>query len=310
MMSELVRALHERGFRQLLLEWPHMADWVLTDFVQDTQLEPNWQPPGWFYSALIAAVRDFNRTLPQAERVAVRGIDMNLQEYAGAQEFKGSLRGLSHHLTDPGPVAPFLQGDYSTSEAQVEQLETLRTALETGRSSLIGSWGQYWYETVIEMVEVNDLEVSAKIANSDESSFNGASAYLFDVGSAQYQVTLRTLLPVIPSNEKSREARFVFTDKKAIPGSTGRLRWQSEMSYLPAHLLLKRDGKRGYFIVEQLGDKNSAKFIAVSSAEEGRPLAFNMTPNTRIITEGRHGLNHGDEIEVTKQSKMSHGDKS
>ena len=118
------------------------------------------------------------------------------------------------------------------------------------------------------------------------------------------------ILPVIQSNEKSREARFVFTDKKAIPGSTGRLRWQSEMLYLPAHLLLKRDGKRGYFIVEQLGDKNSAKFIAVSSAEEGRPLAFNMTPNTRIITEGRHGLNDGDEIEVTKQSKMSHGDKS
>lgn len=179
----------------------------------------------------------------------------------------------------------------------------------TQRIASVGEMISYG-KPVIEMVEVNDLEVSAKIANSDESSFNGASAYLFDVGSAQYQVALRTILPVIQSNEKSREARFVFIDKKAIPGSTGRLRWQSEMSYLPAHLLLKRDGKRGYFIVEQLGDKNSAKFIAVSSAEEGRPLAFNMTPNTRIITEGRHGLNDGDEIEVTKQSKMSHGDKS
>ena len=167
MMSELVRALHERGFRQLLLEWPHMADWVLTDFVQNTQLEPDWQPPGWFYSALIAAVRDFNRTLPQAERVAVRGIDMNLQDYGGAQDFKGSLRGLSHHLTDPGPVAAFLQGDYSTSEAQVEQLETLRAALETGRSSLIGSWGQYWYETVIEMVEVERASVPIRAMRED-----------------------------------------------------------------------------------------------------------------------------------------------
>ena len=84
----------------------------------------------------------------------MRGIDMNLQDYGGAQDFKGSLRGLSHHLADPGPVAAFLQGDYSTSEVQAEQLQTLRAALETGRSSLIDPWGQYWYETVVEMVEV------------------------------------------------------------------------------------------------------------------------------------------------------------
>jgi hypothetical protein len=167
MMAELVRALHERGFRQLLLEWPHMADWILTDFVQDTQLEPDWQPPGWFYSALIAAVRDFNRTLPQAERVAVRGIDMNLQEYGGAQDFKGSLSGLSHHLTDPGPVAAFLQSNYETSGEQVEQLETLRAALETGRSTLIDSWGEYWYDTVAEMVEVERASVPIRAMRED-----------------------------------------------------------------------------------------------------------------------------------------------
>ncbi len=167
MMSELVRALHERGFRQLLLEWPHMADWVLTDFVQDTQLEPDWEPPSWFFSALIPAVRDVNRTLPQGERIAVRGIDMNLGDYGGAREFKESLRGLSHHLPDPGPVAAFLQGDYSTPAAREERLETLRAELEAGRSGLIDSWGEYWYETVVEMVEVERASVPIRALRED-----------------------------------------------------------------------------------------------------------------------------------------------
>ena len=167
MMAELVEALHERGFRQLLLEWPHMADWLLTDFVQDTRLEPGWEPPSWFYSALIAAVRDFNRTLPQAERVAVRGIDMNLQEYGGAPDFKGSIRALSHHLPDPGPVAAFLQGNYATPEAQVEVLETLRSELEAGQSDLRTLWGEYWYDTVVEMVEVERASVPIRALRED-----------------------------------------------------------------------------------------------------------------------------------------------
>jgi hypothetical protein len=167
MMAELVIALHERGFRQLLLEWPHMADWLLTDFVQEGQLEPDWQPPSWFYSALIAEVRDFNRTLPQPERVQVRGIDMNLQEYGGAQDFIGSLRELSHHLTEPGPVAAFLQRNYSTPEAQVENLETLRADLEAGRSGLMDSWGEYLYDTVAEMVEVERASVPIRAMRED-----------------------------------------------------------------------------------------------------------------------------------------------
>ena len=167
MMAELVRSLHERGFRQLLLEWPHMADWLLTDFVQDTRLEPDWQPPSWFYSALITAVRDFNRTLPQADRVVVRGIDMNLQEYGGAQDFTGSLRELSQHLTDPGPVAAFLQGNYATPDAQVENLETLRIELEVGRSVLRDSWGKYWYDTVVEMVGVERASVPIRAMRED-----------------------------------------------------------------------------------------------------------------------------------------------
>lgn len=179
----------------------------------------------------------------------------------------------------------------------------------TKRIASVGEMIEYG-KPIVEMIEVTGLEVSAKIANGDEKSFKAAESFIIDAGGEQYNVTLRALLPVIQSNARSREARFIFSDKKALAGSTGRLRWQSPVSYLPAHLLQKRDGKRGFFIVEKRDGKNMAKFIAVSSAEEGRPLLFNESTNTKVVTDGRHGLNDGDEVELTKLSAKGSGDKS
>lgn len=179
----------------------------------------------------------------------------------------------------------------------------------TKRIASVGEIIEYG-KPVVEMTEVKGVEVSAKISNSDEQSFKAAESFVVDVSGQQYKVTLRTLLPVIQSNTRSREARFVFSDNTALAGSTGRLRWQSPMSYLPAHLLLKRDGKNGYFIVENDGGKNTARFIAVGSAEEGRPLRFNAATGTQIVTDGRHGLNDGDDVELIQLNANGYEDKS
>jgi hypothetical protein len=65
LLGNLVQDLYAYGFRQLLLEWPHMADWLLVNFVGDTGLEPSWTPPNTMVGgSVVTAVRDFNRTLP------------------------------------------------------------------------------------------------------------------------------------------------------------------------------------------------------------------------------------------------------
>ena len=46
LMAELLRELHGRGFRQLLVEWTQVANWLLADYVNETGLEPDWEPPG------------------------------------------------------------------------------------------------------------------------------------------------------------------------------------------------------------------------------------------------------------------------
>ena len=168
LMVQFLRELHARKFRQLLFEWTQVADWLVDDFVLDGGLEPSWTPPLSIGGDMITAIRDFNRTLPENERIQVRPIDVTLQDYGGAESFLYSLGALTRHLPDPGPLSVFLQGDYDTSEKQKIQIDALRNELNASRSELIDSWGEHWYDTVVEMVEVELTSVSIRaIRDSD-----------------------------------------------------------------------------------------------------------------------------------------------
>ena len=166
-MAELVRELHSRGFRQLLLEFPHMADWLLADFVQDWGLE-GWQPPPWSFGLLCTAIRDFNRTLPEDQRIQVRGIDVNLSDYGGLSSFLDVIQGLADHLTDPGPIDAFLSAQHHTPEVHEAALTALRDDLQVRRTELIDAWGSYWYETVAEMVDVELVSVTVRAIREDD----------------------------------------------------------------------------------------------------------------------------------------------
>jgi hypothetical protein len=172
LMVELLRELHARGFRQFLFEWTQVADWLLADFVEDGGLEPDWAPPLSIGGDMLTAIRDFNRTLPEDERIRVHGVDVTLPDYGGGESFLWSLGRLAQHLPDPGPLSSLLQGDYDTPENQTSLLEALQAELSAGRSDLVASWGQHWYDTVVEMVEVELTSVPIRAireSNYDKS---------------------------------------------------------------------------------------------------------------------------------------------
>lgn len=164
LMGGLVRGLYDRGFRQLLLEWPHMADWLLADFVEDAGLEPGWTPPSTLVGGgVVAAVRDLNRTLPAgAERFSVRAIDVNLIEYGGAASFRNMLDTLSRHLGDRGPIDAFMSSGYATRESQTAAIGALRSGLQNDRTGLIANWGARWYDVVSEMAEVESASIAIR----------------------------------------------------------------------------------------------------------------------------------------------------
>jgi len=170
---QLIRDLHGRGFRQLLLEWPHMANWLVTDYITDGDLVPGWEPPNDLYFDLLQGVRDFNRTLDESDRFSVVGIDVNLSDYGGASSFRGIVTALTGHLSPAGPLSTFLQGTYGVPEEQMTRINALLDALDADRSSLRSAWGGEWFDTVSEMATVEALSIT--IRSTYETDYDRAA---------------------------------------------------------------------------------------------------------------------------------------
>jgi hypothetical protein len=159
---ELLHGLHARGFRQFLFEWTQAADWALADYVNDGGLLPNWEVPQLLGDPIVA-IRDFNRGLPEKERIEVHAIDIHLEDYGGTKSWLTYVDYVAQYaLPNQGPLAAFLQGNHDSYESHRLLLETLLAQLEDDRSKLNLSWGDYWYNTVIEMVEVELRSVAAR----------------------------------------------------------------------------------------------------------------------------------------------------
>lgn len=147
---------------------------------------------------------------------------------------------------------------------------------------------------VVQLVQVDELEVMANIALDDVASFRAAEAYVFQHNGSRYPLTIRSLVPMVESNARIREARLVFSNETSIAGSSGRLIWETPLAHVPARFLQLRDKVPGIFIVEN----NSARFVPLPDAEEGRPVQFDMNEATLLITDGRFGLRDGQAITV------------
>jgi hypothetical protein len=169
LVVELLRELHQRGFRQYLFEWTQATDWLLADYVNDGGMAPGWEPPHDIGGQILSAVRDLNRTLPIDEHMQVYGIDLQLPENGGAENWLGFVESLVNLLDDPGPLATFLQASHDTVQSHNEQLEALEDALKDRRSELIDSWGEVLYGTVVEMVEVELISITYRqLRESDD----------------------------------------------------------------------------------------------------------------------------------------------
>lgn len=149
---------------------------------------------------------------------------------------------------------------------------------------------------LLRLLDISSLEVSAQVQAFDADSLPIAEGLTLAVDEQRYPLTLRSALPMIDPNSRSREVRLEFAAKGAAPGSSGRLLWRLPNAHLPAEFLVQRDARQGVYVVRQ----GKAEFVAIKGAREGSPAAADITTDTLIVTEGRYGLNHGDAVSVVE----------
>ena len=160
-VATLAEDLHRSGFRQVLIEAPHMAGWLYDDYVHGGVLAPDWEPPK-FYKDRLVGIRAVNERLEPDERIRVRAIDVNEEHHGGGRAFRDVLESLVDILGDAGPVEAFTATPAGSPEEQRESIERLSESLGAESSTLSEDWGPEWFAHVEEMVEVERVSIDVR----------------------------------------------------------------------------------------------------------------------------------------------------
>jgi RND family efflux transporter MFP subunit len=147
---------------------------------------------------------------------------------------------------------------------------------------------------LVTLVDAERVEVQATLRRELVADLEQADMVLFDSGSAQYPVRRRVVLPTVDPRSDGQELRLEFSAARAAPGTPGRLRWRLAGRMLPPHLLERRAGQLGVFVLDESGTR--ARFHPLPGAQEGRPAALDLPGDTRVVLEGRGRLQDADPV--------------
>ncbi len=150
-------------------------------------------------------------------------------------------------------------------------------------------------QSIIHLVDNQRLEISAELSSDIAQTLSGAENIKLESNQGTFTLTLSRLVPIIKSSGRNQEARLTFKSMRALPGTTGRLVWQAYEPYIAADIPVQRNKVLGLFLAKQ----GKAHFHPLPEALEGQPALVQLPAQTKLIIEGRHSLNDGDNIRVT-----------
>lgn len=149
---------------------------------------------------------------------------------------------------------------------------------------------------LVRLYDAEHLELVAKVQSSDAAALATVREVIFEASGKQYAATLRTLSEAYDPVERSREARFTFTNRKPLPGTAGTVSWKAARPFVEPDMVVRRNGGLGVFVA----DAGVARFVPLPDAQEGRPAAIELPGETQLIVAGRYTVRDGD-ILVTGQ---------
>jgi RND family efflux transporter MFP subunit len=153
---------------------------------------------------------------------------------------------------------------------------------------------------LLRLVDLAPPEIEAQAQADQADALPRATEITFDNQGKPYPARLLRLSPVVDVAARTRVARLAFTGRAVPPaGSSGTLRWLTPDLLLPPELLVKRDQELGAFVVES----GRARFVPAPTAQEGRPFAIALPPETPVVVRGQQGLNNGQPVTVANGAR-------
>lgn len=147
---------------------------------------------------------------------------------------------------------------------------------------------------LLDIEDLDHVEVSSRVLPVEVASLLAAPRVFLEFSGTRLELAVDRVSPIVDRTTRTHEVRLRFKSLAAPVGASGRVTWTERNPGLPADLLVQRDGKLGIFVVE---DQN-ARFLHLANAVEGRPAAMDVSPETLVVTSGRHNLQSGDRIEL------------
>ncbi len=145
---------------------------------------------------------------------------------------------------------------------------------------------------LIRVVQTGELEVSAQLTPTEAREVQTAERLELVFDGQRAAVQLRRLAPIVDARSQTREARLVLVDTQVPAGAAGRLEWRAPGAFVPADLLVRRQGTLGVFSVAD----GRARFHALPDALEGQPAPIDLPAGTPIVMEGRQRVSDGEAV--------------
>ena len=168
-------------------------------------------------------------------------------------------------------------------------------ALVTERIGSVGHYAEVG-KPIVQVLDIDKLEISAQVFAKDVFMLKEAKELNFEYNGQAYPLILRAILPAINSDTRNQEVRLLFKNGPALVGAAGKLSWTETRPHVPGDLIIRRDGKLGFFIYQG----SQARFVTVSSAQAGRSSPVNLSTDTMIITDGHFALKDSDKIVIAE----------
>lgn len=120
---------------------------------------------------------------------------------------------------------------------------------------------------LVRLLDRSRIQVRAEVQEGDVAGLFQARHITFVSPSGNHPLRLLRISPAQARATRLSEARLAFQSRSAAPGTSGQVSWTSPQPYLPANVVVRRDGRLGVFVA----DGNTIRFVALPEAQEGRP---------------------------------------